>query len=222
MSTAKNDTDANLEVSCDYVCLPIGYPSLDAVTDLVEKSVTANADSAKSSDVADKRQPQELLFASLHGSGSVFIFPSPTSPRGASDTGSGSQPNIPPGGLCVRVACIEEIQVQLNGDAALTKLLASVPLPGLVGPLLRKPFFGRKWDSPLQSDHWLASDGATVVSLRISGASAATVARTRLRFDDLRLASPGLLPSRRILHDLLEEIAREDSEAAEARERADR
>ncbi len=222
MSTAEHDTDANLEVRCDYVCLPIGYPSLDAVTDLLGKSVTANADYAKSSDVADRRRSQGLLFASLRSSGSVFIFPSPTSPQGASETGSGSQPSVPPGGLCVRVVCIEEIQVQLNDDAALAKLLASVPLPGLVGTLLHKPFFGRKWDSPLHSDHWLASDGATVVSLRISGASAATVARTRLRFDDVRLASPGLLPSRRILHDLLEEIAREDGAAAEARGRADR
>lgn len=221
MSTA-DDTDGNLEVRCDYVCLPIGYPSLDSVTGLVEKSVSANALAAKSTNVAGRRRSQELLFASLQSSGSVFIFPAPPPSRSASDTGSRSHRGVPLGGLYVRVVCIEEIQVHLTDDAALTKLLASVPLPGLVGPLLHKPFFGRKWDSPLQSDHWLASDGARVVSLRISGASAAAVARARLRFDDLRLASPGLLPSRRILRDVLEEIAREDGEAAEARQRCDR
>ena len=118
------------------------------------------------------------------------------------------------------MVCIEETQAHLGDDAALAILLASVPLPALVGRLLRKPFFGRKWDSARQSDLWLASDGTMAVSFRISGASAAAVARMRLRFDDLRFASPGLLPSRRVLHDLLEQIAREDSHAADARQRS--
>jgi hypothetical protein len=45
------------------------------------------------------------------------------------------------------------------------------------------------------------------VSVAISGADAAAVARIRLRFDDLRIVSPALQPSLKILHDLLEEIA---------------
>ena len=108
---------------------------------------------------------------------------------------------------------IEEIRAHLGDNAALTRLLARVPVPPSVASLLRKPFFTRKWDSTTHSDHWLASDGAMVVSLRISGASASAVARVRSRFDDLRIASPGLEPSRKALHHILETIAKEDSQA---------
>ncbi|MGH8182004.1 MAG: hypothetical protein ACRETR_13620 [Steroidobacteraceae bacterium] len=110
---------------------------------------------------------------------------------------------------------IEEAQAPLSDDIALATLLAKGPLPILVGPLLHKPFFGRKWDASKQSDHWLASDGSSVVSLEISGASASAVARMRLRFDDLRMISPGLLPSLKVLHDLLEEIGREDGQVTD-------
>jgi hypothetical protein len=112
------------------------------------------------------------------------------------------------------VVRIDEIQAHLADDAALANILASIPLPHSVGPLLSKPFFGRKWDCTKRSDHWLASDGTTVVFLKVSGASASAVARLRMRFDDLRIASPGLQPSSKTLHDLLAMIAREDGPVA--------
>jgi hypothetical protein len=95
----------------------------------------------------------------------------------------------------------------LGDDAALAALLAGIPLPVFVEPLLHRRFFERKWDYLKQRDHWIGSDGTTVVSLTIAGANAATVARIRLRFDDLRIVSPGLQPSLAILHDLLEKDA---------------
>lgn len=208
------DTHGKLEVRCDYVCLPIGCPDADTVAALVEKSMTEPADLlANPADVADRRPAQELLSASLQSFGSIFIFSAPTTPQ-TTGKENRSHLRLPLEGNYVRVVRIEEIEIHLGDDTALLALLVTVPWPALVGPLLHKPFFGRKWDFETQSDHWLASDGATVMSLRISGAGAAAVARMRTRFDDLRLASPGLLPSHRILHDLLENIAREDSQAA--------
>lgn len=212
MASEKN-TPGKLEVRCDYVCLPIGCADTDSVTALVEKSLNGTADPlAKLSHVADRRPPQELLSASLQSFGSIFIFSAPTTPQSARKEGR-SHLRLPLDGSYVRVVRIEEIEVHLGDATTLLALLASVPWPAVVGPLLHKPFFGRKWDFETQSDHWLASDGATVMSLRISGASAAAVAGMRTRFDDLRLASPGLLPSHKILHALLESIAREDSQA---------
>lgn len=110
---------------------------------------------------------------------------------------------------------IEEIQARLDDDAALARLLASTPWPESMQALLRKPFFARKWDIKKQSDRWLASDGSTVVLLTITGATASAVARARLRFDDLRIASPRLQPRRETVRALLERIAREDGQAAE-------
>ena len=173
-----------LEVRSDYVCLSTEYHNLDSLNELLEKAP----------DVADQRPEQELLSAALRSSGSRFVFSLPT-PRRL-------------GGLYVRVVHIEETRARLGDDIVLAALLASIPFPPFIEPLLHKPFFERKWDFQNQRDHWLASGGATVVALTISGASAATVARIRLRFDDLRLLSPGLQPSLKILHDLLEEKAR--------------
>ncbi|HEX5462452.1 MAG TPA: hypothetical protein VFX20_20965 [Steroidobacteraceae bacterium] len=217
----KDKLDGKLEVRRDYVCLPSEFHDLDSLAKVLETPLTEVTDGSTvpSSDVADQRPLQKLLSASLHSSGSAFIFSNPPPqkkehPERRSD-GSRSHISRSTGGLCVRVVRIEEAQAHLGDDVALATLLANGPLPILVGPLLHKPFFGRKWDSAKQSDHWLASDGARVVSLEISGASASAVARTRLRFDDLRIISPGLLPSLKILHDLLEEIGREDSQAAD-------
>lgn len=110
---------------------------------------------------------------------------------------------------------IHERQAYLHDRASVAKLLASIPWPHSVGSLLRKSFFARKWDGTHQSDYWLASDGTMVVSVRISGASAAAVAKMRMRFDDLRVISPRLQPSGRALHDLLAGIAREDGGVAQ-------
>ena len=111
---------------------------------------------------------------------------------------------------------VEEIEACLADEAALAKLLTSIPLPQSVRPLLRKPFFGRKWNAAQQLDHWFASDGKTVVCVKISGASASITLRMRMRFDDLRNTSAGLQPSRKIVRGLLAVIAREDAKVSAA------
>lgn len=218
MSSAEKDRlDGRLQVRCDYVCLPAEYHDMDSLAKALEAPLAgiihASTDSTNIA-VADRRPLQELLSASLHSSGSAFIFSTQPAaqkkrPERKQDGGRSRVATVAKG-LCVRVVRIEEARASLGDDVSLATLLAKGPLPILVGPLLHKPFFGRKWDSAKQSDHWLASDGSRVVSLEISGASASAVARVRMRFDDLRLISPGLLPSLKILHDLLQEIARED------------
>jgi hypothetical protein len=184
-SADQNRNASKLEVRSDYVCLSTEYENLDSLNELLEKAP----------DVADQRPEQELLSAALRSSGSRFVFSLPT-PRRV-------------GGLYVRVIRIEETRAHLGDDIVLAALLASIPFPLFVGPLLHKPFFERKWDYEKQRDHWISSDGTTVAALTISGASAAAVAKMRLHFDDLRIVSPGLQPSLRILHDLLEETARQ-------------
>lgn len=193
----KDRHDGKLEVHTDYVCLPTEYHDLDSLNDLVQKPLTEIAiayTSAKPPYVSERRQWQELLSASLYGSGSAFIFSTP--PRSASVDG-----------LYVRVVRIEETRAYLGDDAALAALLAGLSIPPFVEPLLHKPFFERRWDCAKRRDHWIASDGTMVVSLMISGASASDVAGMRARFDDLRIVSPRLQPSLMILHDLLEELA---------------
>ena len=220
--TEEDRIHGRLRVRRDYVCLPAEYRDMDSLAKALEtplaESIHAGTESPDIA-VADRRPLQELLSASLHASGSAFFFSTPPGPQKKraerKPDVSPSRAGIPAKGLCIRVVRIEEAQAHLGDDVSLAALLAKGPLPILVGPLLHKPFFGRKWDSAKQSDHWLASDGSTVVSLEISGASASAVARMRLRFDDRRLISPGLLPSLKILHDLLEEIAREDREVTD-------
>jgi hypothetical protein len=206
---------SRLEVRSDYLCLATEYDNLDALNELLQKPPLAETGLGfmKPADVADQRRErkQQLLSAALHSSGSQFIFPVPTPPQSAADPGQRmegrSQAKHPVSGLYVRVVRIEETRAPLGDGTAVATLLASTPLPPVVEPLLHKPFFERKWECIKQRDHWIASDGATVVSVTISGASPSAVARMRLRFDDLRIVSPGLQPSLKILHDLLEEIA---------------
>lgn len=97
---------------------------------------------------------------------------------------------------CIRVVHIEETHAQLGDDAALTTLLASVPLPGLVGPLLHKPFSGPKWDSARQSDRWLASDGTTAVSFSISERTAPDTRGIRARSRRSRVPTGQAAPRR--------------------------
>lgn len=210
-----------LQVRRDYVCLPAEYHDLDSLAKALETPIAESIDASselRGIDVADQRPLQELLSASLHSSGSAFIFstaPSSQKKR-AGPKSDGARSPVGAAGLFVRVVRIEETQAHLGDGVSLATLLAKGPLPILVEPLLHKPFFGRKWDAAKQSDHWLASDGSRVVSLEISGASASAVARMRLRFDDLRVVSPGILPSLKVLRDLLEEIAREDGQVIDA------
>lgn len=218
----KDRHDAKLQVRRDYVCMPSKYHDMESLGKALETQLTDIIHAfpeACGIAVADQRPLQELLSASLHSPGSAFIFSASPPPQGKRAERKSDRNRSPvgaaAGGLCVRVVRLEEAQAQLGDDVSLATLLSKGPLPVLVGPLLHKPFFGRKWDAAKQSDHWLASDGSRVVSLEVSGASASAVARMRLRFDDLRLISSGLLPSLKILHDLLEEIAGEDGQVTD-------
>lgn len=212
MHSAQDKHSSQLEVRSDYLCLATEYDNLDSLNELLQKPLaTPSLDTTTPFPVADWRRGEELLSASLRSSGSQFIFPVPTSRPSADDAGhrveARSQAKRPVSGLYVRVVRIEEIRAHPGDGTALATLLAGTPLPPVVEPLLHKPFFERKWDCIKHCDHWIASDGTTVVSVTISGASPAAVAKMRLRFDDLRIVSPGLQPSLKILHDLLEEIA---------------
>lgn len=191
----RNRHEGKLEVRSDYVCLSTEYHNLDSLNELLGKPAESADELTQLPDVADQRPEQELLSAALRTSGSRFVFSLPTQRQAA--------------GLHVRVVRLEETRTRLGDDAALAALLAGIPLPVFVEPLLHRPFFERKWDCLNQRDHWIASDGTTLVSLTITGANAATVARIRLRFDDLRIVSPGLQPSLGILHDILEKDAHE-------------
>jgi hypothetical protein len=78
-------------------------------------------------------------------------------------------------------------------------LVVAVPHPPAVRTLLSKKFFGRRWQKAESSDYWLASDGETVVSLRISGVTAAQAYAIRRRYDELVALTPHLQLSRDLL-----------------------
>jgi len=90
----------------------------------------------------------------------------------------------------------------LRDDASLSRLLQSTPYPRSVPRLLRKGFFGRRWQQSESRDYWLLSDGVVVMLFTISGASAAQVSAIRLRFDDRAAKQPGLEPSQALLQEI--------------------
>ena len=96
-----------------------------------------------------------------------------------------------------------EERSSLNDDEPLSKVLLSTPYPRSVRRLLRKGFFGRRWQKTESCDYWLASDGVVAVLFRISGATAAQVSAIRLRFDERAAKHPGLELSRELLCELV-------------------
>jgi len=91
----------------------------------------------------------------------------------------------------------------LTDDEPLSKALLSTPYPRSVPRLLRKGFFGRRWQQSESCDYWLASDGVVVMLFRIQGATAAQVSAIRLRFDERTAKNPNLELSEELLLELV-------------------
>jgi hypothetical protein len=100
-------------------------------------------------------------------------------------------------------------QASLRDDDALTRLLTSIPHPPAVRLLLRKSFFGRRWQQGEGCDYWLISNGETAVCMRICGATAAQVYAIRMRFDAMAARSAVIELSRDLLCKLVREVTGE-------------
>jgi hypothetical protein len=94
-------------------------------------------------------------------------------------------------------------RLPLKDDESLSSLLLSTPYPRSVRRLLRKGFFGRRWQQVEECDYWLASDGVVAMLFRICGATAAQVSAIRMRFDERAAKHPGLELSRELLCEIV-------------------
>jgi hypothetical protein len=104
---------------------------------------------------------------------------------------------------------VQADKVSLDDDAGLRRFLASIPHPGTVRKLLRKGFFGRRWQQAESCDYWLVSDGESAASFRICGASAAQIYAIRLRFDVLVAKHADFVLSRDMLCDVVKAVTGE-------------
>jgi hypothetical protein len=98
---------------------------------------------------------------------------------------------------------------RLDDETALARLLRSIPHPPGVRALLRKNFFGRRWQQEESCDYWLASDGVLAVCMKICGATAAQIFAIRLRFDELAATRAGLVLSKALLRELVQGVTGE-------------
>ncbi len=105
---------------------------------------------------------------------------------------------------------VEESRVPANDEAALGALLVRVPHPPSVRKLLRKHFFGRRWNRVTGCDYWLASNGQTVVCVTICGAAPDVIANLRSRFDAIRDRQLPFVLSHDAVRDLLKTVVGED------------
>jgi hypothetical protein len=101
---------------------------------------------------------------------------------------------------------IQEFRARLDDEQDLAQLLESIPYPSSVRAMLAKTFFGRRWDANQPCDTWLASDGKSVVCLKICGVTAKQIAAIRFRFDELKSRDAGLQLSRDLISDLAEHV----------------
>ena len=101
---------------------------------------------------------------------------------------------------------VEEQRIAVDDEAALAQALVSIPYPDSVRGLLGKEFFGRRWQQEECCDYWLASDGDTVVWLKIRGATATQVADIRFRFDVIVDQYPGTRPSKSLICDFVNAV----------------
>jgi hypothetical protein len=104
---------------------------------------------------------------------------------------------------------VQTDQARLDDDAALARLLASIPHSPGVRALLTKNFFGRRWQQAQSCDYWLASDGVLAVCLKIRGATAAQVFAIRLRFDELAATRTDVVLSKALLCELVQGVTGE-------------
>lgn len=78
---------------------------------------------------------------------------------------------------------VRRTEARLDDRDALDRLLAPLPEGEDLKPRLGAPFFARAWDAGARLDHWIASDGARVVCLTVSGLTLKQAAEVRVRWD---------------------------------------
>jgi hypothetical protein len=98
---------------------------------------------------------------------------------------------------------VQTDHARLDDEAALARLLASIPHPSGVRALLTKSFFGRRWQQAEACDYWLASDGVLAVCMKIYGATAAQIFAIRLRFDELAATRADFVLSKALLCEVI-------------------
>ena len=104
---------------------------------------------------------------------------------------------------------VQATQASLDNEDAVRQLLVALPHPRVVRTLLRRKFFGRSWRQGESCDYWLASNGATVISLRVCGVSSAQAYVIRLRYDELTARNPLIELSRDLLCELVRGVTGE-------------
>jgi len=74
----------------------------------------------------------------------------------------------------------------LSDSAALDQLLRPLPEAQELRPRLAADFFARAWDTELQRDYWVVSDGHCVTCYTVCGLTLKQAAAVRVRWDSLR------------------------------------
>ena len=105
-------------------------------------------------------------------------------------------PPFMPGTRGAAMIYVEEASASAHDQAALEALLLGVPHPPTVRKLLKKRFFGRRWDRSNHSDYWLSSNGERVVCVTIRGAAPDVIAVVRSRLDAVRAEQTGFVLSK--------------------------
>jgi hypothetical protein len=70
-----------------------------------------------------------------------------------------------------------------NDSAALARMLKPVPAFLEIGPSLHEKFFWQIYDTDTKRDHWLGSDGTTVICVTIAGVTQEDAAKMRSIFE---------------------------------------
>ncbi len=81
---------------------------------------------------------------------------------------------------------ISTAKARVTDSGALLRLLDGVPQAQEIRDQLSKPFFTRRWEQSTARSYWIASDGATVLCLTVSGLSADEMVAIWVSFDDYR------------------------------------
>ena len=90
-------------------------------------------------------------------------------------------PNVEANGVSVLRA-----DALLSDSPALDLLLRPLPEAQELRPRLAAEFFARAWDTELQRDYWVVSDGHRVTCYTVCGLTLKQAAAVRVRWDSLR------------------------------------